>query len=78
VKYAISCNPKPGPDCTKKGTLSIIKESRSFNVDDRAVDEIISPAENAFPNEYAVSGWFKWVKVEQQPWHLAFRVTLND
>lgn len=28
-----------------------------------------------FPEEYSVSGWFKWKKVEkQQPWHLAFRV----
>jgi hypothetical protein len=25
-----------------------------------------------------VAGWFKWTPIKQQPWHLAFRVTIND
>lgn len=29
------------------------------------------------PQEYAVSGWFKWEQISMQPWYNAFRVTLK-
>lgn len=61
-KYALSCNPKPSPDCKKAGTVAVMKESKIFQVDDRPIDEFVSPTEYAFPEEYAVQGWFKWAK----------------
>lgn len=34
---------------------------------------------NEFPQEYAVSGWFKWHSVtDQASWHSAFRLTINN
>jgi hypothetical protein len=27
---------------------------------------------------YGLGGWFKWVDTKVEPWHLAFRVTIND
>jgi hypothetical protein len=32
-----------------------------------------------FAAEYAVSGWFKWVAIEDQhTWHSGFRLTTNE
>ena len=30
-----------------------------------------------FPNEYSVSGWFKWVG-GQSGWYMAYRLTMNN
>jgi hypothetical protein len=57
-KYAVKCNPQPGPDCTRKGDVKIIQGKKKFEGD--KVEDITSPDEFAFPNEYGVSGWFKW------------------
>lgn len=34
---------------------------------------------DSFPHEYSISGWFRFKPFPQQrPWHLAFRVTINN
>ena len=33
--------------------------------------------EESFPDEYSVSGWFKWKETKMEPWHLAFRLHIN-
>ena len=34
--------------------------------------------ESKEPEEYSVTGWFRWRAQEQRPWHLVFRLTVND
>lgn len=40
------------------------KEPITVEDDERAPKEIHSPDEFTFPEEYAVSGWFKWTGTE--------------
>jgi hypothetical protein len=42
------------------------------------VNKIYSDRAYPFPTEYGVSGWFRWSDASKQPWHLAFRLTIND
>ena len=39
------------------------KEPLAVTVDKRAAKEIVTPNEYAFPEEYAVAGWFKWTPI---------------
>jgi hypothetical protein len=38
---------------------------------------IVAEKENVFPNEYAVSGWWKWDGTFASDWHMLFRLTIN-
>lgn len=56
-----------------------MKEKVDVSDKDEQVRPIVSDPSFAFPSEYAVAGWFKWVAPQQQqPWHLTFRLTIND
>ncbi len=38
LKYAIACNPKPTPECKKKGVQEIISSKVEFKATDTAVN----------------------------------------
>jgi hypothetical protein len=40
--------------------------------------KVIGGGDDSFPDEYSVSGWFKWVGDYKGAWHLVFRFTTND
>lgn len=58
--------------------MEIIKTKVGFKATDETVTKIVSDPAYAYPQEYGVAGWFKWEAIQKQPWHLAFRVTIND
>ena len=39
---------------------------------------VIGGDDKAFPTEYSVSGWYKWVGPYTADWHLVFRLTMNN
>lgn len=78
ITYAKQCNPKPGKDCTEKVVQNVWKDNKSFIVDERKPSAFVTDESAAFPEEYAVSGWFKWTGEDPQPYHLLFRLTQNQ
>lgn len=63
--------------CPLKLDFLLIDEPKSF-VEGQAVKGISLNSEDGFPQEYSVAGWFRWNGAEIFPWHLLFRLTIND
>ena len=59
-KYAIACNPVPQPDCTKRGVSEFIKTKIAFKATDDTINKVVSDDAFPFPDEYSITGWFKW------------------
>ncbi|CAD8123997.1 unnamed protein product [Paramecium sonneborni] len=76
-KFALTCNPQPLPVCNKAKEILLIEKSKRFEAQTSEVNEIVSPDEQAFPDEYSISGWFKWRSTVMEPWHLAIRLHQN-
>ena len=74
--FAVACNPQPKPVCLARNTVDVVDDVEVVKVDDRKPVEIVS--DQPFPEEYAVVGWFKWRSTVQNPWHVMFRLTIND
>jgi hypothetical protein len=78
LKYVKNCNPKPEPECKELKKTDVIEGIKTYIVDDRQ-PEVIT-VDEAMPEEYAIAAWFRWdARYEKQaPWHLMFRLTIND
>lgn len=75
--FAFKCNPMPDVTCKDPKEIMVIKEAGKFGATTET-NEIASPKEQAFPEEYSVAGWFKWKGTKMDPWHLAFRLHINQ
>jgi hypothetical protein len=81
--YLAGCNPAPEDDtCREHKTINVIDDViQEFKGNETPYDEskVVKVEGPLFPEEYAVSGWFRWaVPVDQSIWHTAFRLTTND
>jgi hypothetical protein len=63
-KYSISCNPKPICDAPLKRYRIIDDTQRFLPVDEQ--EGIAQKIDYPFAKEYAISGWFKWSKTNNQ------------
>jgi len=71
----LKCNPAPAESCTQRTKVTFINGSARYNEKSAKIKEIRTSPDHPFPQEYSVSGWFKWKPLEKQdPWHLMFRV----
>ena len=62
--------------CVTLNTVEVVREKTTFLADDRE-PEVVRVAQPE-PDEYSVTGWFKWKGRDQHPWHMMFRFTINQ
>lgn len=58
-------------------TSKIIDSEISRQVNDEPSYKAVGDDKSMFPQEYAISGWFKWSPVAQAAWHNIFRVQIK-
>ncbi|CAK86297.1 unnamed protein product (macronuclear) [Paramecium tetraurelia] len=61
-------------------TYKLVSNLQNRDPDTKEVDSIVGISNNPqFPQEYALSGWFKWEVPEQQKeWHIILRVKIQQ
>ncbi|CAD8162366.1 unnamed protein product [Paramecium octaurelia] len=75
--YSLECNPQPQECCDQYLQQIFIQDTQKFQEQMDPIPEIPSNYQDKFPNEYSVSGWFKWEPTRMDQWHLAFRLHIN-
>ncbi|CAD8140693.1 unnamed protein product [Paramecium octaurelia] len=77
-KKLIASNPMPSQGLRDLSTYKLSEVITRTPTDDISKEATVGGGKEQFPSEYAISGWFQWKPIAQQPWHNLFRVTLKQ
>lgn len=68
----------PTPSNATVVTLKQVTDTQPSQVNQGTEDyKVVGGGDQAFPTEYAVSGWFKWAGDYVADFHFIFRLTIN-
>ncbi|CAD8058815.1 unnamed protein product [Paramecium sonneborni] len=59
-------------------TYEIVQTEMERQESDDPIDKTLNDSNQQFPQEYAISGWFKWIGSQRSAWHNIFRVQIQS